>query len=186
MRKPEAAKELVAELSGCFVIVADVTDDEVQIAIAEALSEIGRLDVLVNNAGLPGQTTEIERVTTAEVDVLLQTHCLGALRCSKAVIPFMGNGRRQIVNVTSRFGSITRWASGAFARRSISYSYRIAKASQNMLTVCLAKELSEGGFIVCGVHPGRIRTLSGANDANTEPVDAAKRLACLTSTRNSL
>jgi NAD(P)-dependent dehydrogenase (short-subunit alcohol dehydrogenase family) len=46
-----------------------------------------------------------------------------------------------------------------------------------MLTVSLAGELGPQGFIVCGVHPGRLKTQSGASDADTEPETAAHRLA---------
>ena len=76
-----------------------------------------------------------------------------------------------------RLDPVTRWASGVFAGRSVSYSYRIAKASQNMLTVSLAAELGPRGFIVCAVHPGRLKTQSGSSDADTEPDIAARRLA---------
>jgi NAD(P)-dependent dehydrogenase (short-subunit alcohol dehydrogenase family) len=43
-----------------------------------------------------------------------------------------------------------------------------------MLSVCLAQELGTQGFVVCAVHPGRLRTDSGSSDANTEPAEAAK------------
>jgi NADP-dependent 3-hydroxy acid dehydrogenase YdfG len=106
----------------CTPVVGDVTRDDVGTAIAKVLSEIKPLDILINNAGIPGQTVKIDMATSEEISVLFQTHCLGALRCVKAALPFMLDGKLIIVNVTSRFGSVTRWASGAFADRSISYS----------------------------------------------------------------
>jgi len=177
VRDAEVAERIRRELPNSFPIVSDVMSDEVETDITQWLRRIGQIDVLINNAGVPGRTTTIGSVTPDEVDVLFQTHCLGTLRCTKAALPFMQNGQRFIVNVTSRFGSVGRWASGAFAGRSISYSYRIAKASQNMLTVSLADELGPQGFVVCAVHPGRLKTQSGAIDADTEPTEAAHHLA---------
>jgi len=177
VRNAAIAKRLEAELADCTPIVGDVTHDNVCAAVGEVLRGVAHLDVLINNAGIPGQTVQIASVTPSEVNALLQTHCLGALRCAKAALPFMQHGRRIIVNVTSRFGSTIRQASGEYAGRTISYSYRIAKASLNMLTACLAQELGIQGFVVCAVHPGRLRTESGASDADTEPAEAAKRFA---------
>jgi NAD(P)-dependent dehydrogenase (short-subunit alcohol dehydrogenase family) len=177
VRDAQVAERIHTEFPNCCPIIGDVTSNEVETVITQGLRRIGRLHVLINNAGVPGRTTVIDSVTPAEIADLFQTHCLGALRCTKAVLPFMQNGQRVIVNVTSRFGSVGRWASGTFAGRSISYSYRIAKASQNMLTVSLAGELGPRGFIVCAVHPGRLKTQSGASDADTEPETAAHRLA---------
>jgi NAD(P)-dependent dehydrogenase (short-subunit alcohol dehydrogenase family) len=177
VRNAQVAERIHAEFPDCYPIIADVTSNEVETVFARELRRFGWIDVLINNAGVPGRTTVIESVTPAEITDLFQTHCLGAMRCTKAALRFMHKGQRVIVNVTSRFGSVSRWASGAFAGRSISYSYRIAKASQNMLTVSLAGELGPQGFIVCAVHPGRLKTQSGASDADTEPETAANRLA---------
>jgi len=176
VRNAQVAERIRTEFPNCSPIIGDVTSNEVETVVTQGLRRIGRIHVLINNAGVPGRTTMIDSVTPAEIVDLFQTHCLGALRCTKAALPFMQNRQRVIVNVTSRFGSVGRWASGAFAGRSISYSYRIAKASQNMLTVSLAGELGPQGFIVCAVHPGRLKTQSGASDADTEPETAAHRL----------
>ena len=175
VRNAETAKRLEAKLADCTPIVGDVMLDDVSSAITEVLQQFDQLDVLINNAGIPGQAVYLESVTPAEIDTLFRTHCLGALRCTKAALPFMKDGKHFIINVTSRFGSTTRYAAGEFAGRSISYSYRIAKAGQNMLTISLAQELGSQGFVVCGVHPGRLKTESGASDAHMEPAEAAER-----------
>ena len=171
------AKHLEAELADCMPIVGNVMLDNVSSAIAEVLQQFDRLDVLINNAGIPGQAVQIDLVNPAEIDTLFKTHCSGALRCTKAALPHMKDGKRFIINVTSRFGSLARNSAGEFANRSISYAYRIAKAGQNMLTISLAQELGSQGFVVCGVHPGRLKTESGARDANMEPAEAAERFA---------
>ena len=176
VRDAQIAKHLAAEMTDCLPIVGDVTSDSVAALVGETVRKVGRLDVLINNAGIPGQATLLDAVTPFEINALFQTHCLGALRCTHAALPFMQDGRRIIVNMTSRFGSTVQQASGEYAGRSTSYAYRIAKAGLNMLTACLSQELGPQGFIVAAVHPGRLKTASGSRDAVTEPIDAATRL----------
>ncbi|MFQ5755453.1 MAG: SDR family NAD(P)-dependent oxidoreductase, partial [Acidiferrobacterales bacterium] len=81
----------------------------------------------------------------------------------------------KIVNVTSRLGSMTKNAAGDFSNGQFSYSYRIAKAAQNMFTLCLAQELAKDEIAVYSVHPGRLLTGMAADDADTPPAVAASR-----------
>jgi NAD(P)-dependent dehydrogenase (short-subunit alcohol dehydrogenase family) len=94
---------------------------------------------------------------------------------AKVALPFLRRGRPSVViNITSRWGSIARTASGEGGGI---YSYQIAKAAQNMLTVCLDQELAQDGIRVFAVHPGRLKTAVAAKDADVEPHTAALRLA---------
>ena len=58
----------------------------------------------------------------------------------------------------------------------IIYSYKIAKAAQNMLTACLNQDLKKDGIKVFGIHPGRLKTTVAAADADVDPHEAAERL----------
>jgi NAD(P)-dependent dehydrogenase (short-subunit alcohol dehydrogenase family) len=109
------------------------------------------------------------------MEEIFRVHCVGALRCTKAALPWLRRAARPVVvNVSSRFGSIGRTAAGEF--RGI-YSYNVAKAALDMLTACLDRELRADGIRVFAVHPGRLRTAVGAADADTDPADAARKLA---------
>ena len=59
----------------------------------------------------------------------------------------------------------------------LSYSYRVSKSAQNMLTLCLSQELRHEGISVCAVHPGTIRTDSGPPDPEMSAGEGAERLA---------
>jgi len=109
---------------------------------------------------------------------LLAVHCIGALRATRLALPFLRRSQRAlVVNITSRFGSIARTAAGEFSGNQYSYSYRVAKAAQNMLTLCLSQELRHDGISVCAVHPGRLRTDSGPPDPELSAEEGAERLA---------
>ena len=123
-------------MPGCRPIVADVATDGVEEAIAAALGEHDQaLDLLVNNAGSIRKLRGLAATTAADLEALFRVHCVGPLRCVRAALPWLRrSARATVVDVTSRFGSIGRTAAGEF--RGI-YSYQIAKAAQNMLSVCL-------------------------------------------------
>ena len=180
VRKESDAGALAREYSSAFqAIVSDVTSDQVDADIRSALDTHGSaLDVLVNNAGIPGSGNDIETLECEVIQSLLDVHLLGALRCARACMPFLKLAPRPlIVNMTSRLGSASRNASGEFAGMPFSYSYRIAKAAQNMFTLCLSQDASRGEVRACGMHPGRLKTDSAAFDADRDPAEAAERLA---------
>jgi NAD(P)-dependent dehydrogenase (short-subunit alcohol dehydrogenase family) len=138
----------------------------------------GALDVLINNAGSRGYLFSIDDVPEEEITELFEVHCLGALRATRSALPFLRRSAAPlVVNLTSRLGSIGRTSAGDFSGQRISYSYRIAKAAQNMLTLCLHQELGLEGVAVCAVHPGLLLTESGPPDAATSAEEGARRLA---------
>jgi NAD(P)-dependent dehydrogenase (short-subunit alcohol dehydrogenase family) len=159
----------------CFPILSDITSNTVKTSIQEALMPFGKIDVLINNAGIGGNSAILTETTAAEVLSLIDVHCLGALRVSQAVLPYM-NKEGTIVNISSRFGSITKISTGQLDHISCSYSYRIAKAAQNMLTQCMCREFKDTELKVCSIHPGRLKTDTASVDADKTPEEAAEVL----------
>jgi NAD(P)-dependent dehydrogenase (short-subunit alcohol dehydrogenase family) len=118
---------------------------------------------------------------TCPADVLdsFNVHCLGALRATQATLPWLQRAPRPaIVNISSRRGSLAQEAAGG-APGDASYAYRIAKAAQNMLTVCLSVELRHAGIPVLAVHPGALLTGTAPPDAAVAPRLAARRILAL-------
>jgi len=175
VRDPVVAKAWAGS-DRCHPICADVGSPAVESAISAALAnQNGGLNLLVNNAGDVRKLRWLPETAAEDVQELFRVHCVGALRCTRAALPFLRRAPMpMVVNVTSRFGSIARCANGEF--RGL-YSYSIAKCAQNMLTVCLDRELRKEGIRVWAVHPGRLSTQAAASDADTDPAVAAERLA---------
>ena len=159
----------------CFPIIADVTDNEVQSTIHESITSFKEINVLINSAGIGGTSADLNGTTPDEVLALIDVHCLGALRVIKAVLPIMKEDGI-IINVSSRFGSIKKISTGELDDISCSYSYRIAKAAQNMLTQCMCREFKSSNLRFCSVHPGRLKTESASIDADKTPDEAAELL----------
>jgi len=175
VRTPEALAGW-ARTERCFPLCADVGAADAEDAIGRALeARTSALDLLVNNAGQIHKRRWLSETVAEDMEELFRVHCVGAFRCTRAALPFLRRAEKPtVVNITSRFGSITQAVGGQF--RGI-YSYSIAKCAQNMLTVCLDQELRKEGIRVFAVHPGRLRTAAAAVDADTEPQVAAARLS---------
>ena len=146
----------------------DVADDDGIGRLAEFIrSEFGRLDILINNAGIVrGKEEPRERAmrtfeaTPAGLREVLATNLIGPFLLCQALIPLM-QGRGRVVNVSSGMGQLCDMGSGFPA-------YRISKAGLNALTRIFASELEGTGIKVNAVCPGWVRTdMGGANAARS-------------------
>ena len=72
------------------------------------------------------------------------------------------SNQSRVNNISSRLGSLHKMANKEFPQGEFSYSYRIAKAAQNMLTLCLQQEFADKGIRVTAIHPGKLKTDIGA------------------------
>jgi NAD(P)-dependent dehydrogenase (short-subunit alcohol dehydrogenase family) len=125
------------------------SDDSVRAAIKGILSEAGRIDVLVNNAGIGGNGA-IEESPVAAFRVIMETNYFGALRCIQAVVPGMRERRSGcIVNITSVAGRFSMAPQAA---------YSSSKVALEALSECLSQEMKAFGVRVAIVEPGVIAT----------------------------
>ena len=133
----------------------DVTDAEsVSGAVRATLDQFGRIDVVVNNAGIVRDRFML-RMTPDEWDVVLATNLTSAFRCTQAVLrPMMKQRRGRIVNVGSVVGQ-----SGNAGQ----VNYAASKAGLIGFTKALAREVASRGITVNVVSPGMIETDMTAN-----------------------
>jgi NAD(P)-dependent dehydrogenase (short-subunit alcohol dehydrogenase family) len=167
-RDEEAVTAAASEL-GAEAVVLDVSDDA---SVKRAAERVGRVDVLVNNAG-----TFLDRgdppsaVPLSLVEATLAVNVLGAWRVSQAFVPGMvEQGWGRVVMVSSGTGS---FANGLFPQAP---AYSASKAALNAVTVLLAKETDGTGVLVNAVNPGLVRTRMRP-DAERSPEDAAADIA---------
>jgi NAD(P)-dependent dehydrogenase (short-subunit alcohol dehydrogenase family) len=133
----------------------DVTDAaSVQAAVDRVLAEAGRIDVVVNNAGI-GYAGAVEDTSLAEARATFETNFFGALRVCKAVLPAMrAQGAGLIVNVSSIGGLMGLPYQGL---------YSASKYALEGLSEALRIEVRPFGVRVVLVEPGDIRTAFTAN-----------------------
>jgi NAD(P)-dependent dehydrogenase (short-subunit alcohol dehydrogenase family) len=141
---------------------------------------ISRIDILINNAGTGSHGFHLSDVDPQEVLNQINLHCIGALRVVKAAQKHLSNSK--IVNVTSRLGSIRQNERGDFSKREFSYSYRIAKCAQNMLSLCMSNDPDLSGTTVISVNPGLLNTAAGSDDVCYTAAEGAVAFAELVGT----
>jgi short-subunit dehydrogenase len=135
---------------GIHTLAMDVTDDaSMQAGVQAVLTEQGRIDVLVNNAGY-GSYGALEDVPMAEARAQMEVNVFGAARLIQLVLPAMRAQRSgTIINVTSMGGKITT-PLGAW--------YHATKFALEALSDCLRMEVAPFGIDVVVIEPGGIRT----------------------------
>ncbi len=154
VRNPATASELTgaiqAEKLSIRPITLDVDDDaSVKCAVGEVLARSGRVDVLVNNAGIGGGGP-VEDVPVDWVKSLFETNYLGAIRMIQAVLPGMRERRSgAIVNVSSIAGRLAIAGHG---------HYSAVKHALEAISEALAQEVLEFGIRVAIVEPGVVVT----------------------------
>ncbi len=157
------------------LILADVSSDTCIQVIKQSVENVP-IDLLINNAGIGGESHLIDKIEPEEISSLFNTHCTGVFRTVKALKTNLLLANKPIViNLNSRLGSITRQNNGACKNITVSYSYRIAKAAQNMLTNCLRSEFNQAIQFI-SLHPGKMKTDIAQVDANLEPIEVANRI----------
>ena len=141
-RDPERGRAAAAAL-GARPLVLDVTDDASVDAAVETVAEAtgGVLDVLINNAGVPGGSTTARDLTAAHVLAVYDVNVLGAFRMIHAFLPLLERSAAPVVgNVTSGLGSLTVAADPQSPLSALIIpAYRSSKAALNMLTVQYAR-----------------------------------------------
>ncbi len=147
-RRAERLQKLTQ--AGIHPIAMDVTDDaSMQAGVQAILTEQGRIDVLVNNAGY-GSYGALEDVPMEEARAQMEVNVFGAARLTQLVLPAMRAQRSgTIVNVTSMGGKITT-PLGAW--------YHATKFALEAISDCLRMEVAPFGIDVVVIEPGGIRT----------------------------
>jgi NAD(P)-dependent dehydrogenase (short-subunit alcohol dehydrogenase family) len=152
-RSDESVRPVAGEVEGVgaemLAVAADVSSEaEVERLLRETVGRFGRIDVLVNNAGLLGPRVGIEEYPVDEWRRVIDANLTGPYLVSKATIPHMAEGG-SIINVVSGVSVEGRAKWGA---------YSVSKFGVEGLTQILASELAERGIRVNAVDPGGMRT----------------------------
>jgi NAD(P)-dependent dehydrogenase (short-subunit alcohol dehydrogenase family) len=165
-RSLEAAQEAASEIGGSASgIQLDVNDEASVLECAEAIRLAhGRLDVLVNNAGISGDLAKsgIGGSPVIEGQQVFETNVWGAIRVTEAMLPLLRLApAARIVFMSSSVGSLTRMAdvNYPFAQYLPPFlTYPVSKAALNMVTVQYAKGLRSEGILVNAADPGACDT----------------------------
>jgi len=146
-----AAKKLEPSGERVKAINGDVSSTEDSVHMVEfVLREFGKIDYLVNNAGIGTPSFPVEKMEDKLWEKMIAVHLTGTFKMTRAAVPIMKTlGRGSIVNMSSNAGQV---GDDEYCH------YSAAKAGILGLTKALAKELAEFGIRVNAVAPGIIKT----------------------------
>jgi NADP-dependent 3-hydroxy acid dehydrogenase YdfG len=152
-------------------VACDVRDENsVQQAFQTVTEEAGRLDALVNNAGL-GRFDDVVDASTDDWDTMMETNLRGVFLCARAALPAMKAQNEEhgfgghIVNIAS--------IAGLVANDGLT-GYNASKFGVRGFSLALMKEVREDGIKVSCVYPGSVETsFGGGSDNPLQPEDVA-------------
>ncbi len=168
-RTKEKVEGIAAELGALAVEANVVRDEDCERLVGEHVDRFGRLDVLVNSAGV-GVAGNVEQLTPKQWDLQLNVNLRGAFLVTRAAIPQLRSSRGLVVNLASIAGTVP--VPGLAA-------YGAAKAALISLTHSLNRELEGDGVRLCSICPGFVDTPMASwtgipSDEMIQPEDCAE------------
>jgi len=183
-RDPQKGEAAAAKLRGegfdAQFLKLDVTSpDDYQAAKSFLEQKFGRLDILINNAGISVEDLGTGKVSTTTPEVLHQTfetNFFAPVELTRALLPLLKKSEAgRIVNMSSILGSQTLHAdtkSTIYNHKSLAYD--ASKAALNSFTIHLAHELQGTKIKVNSAHPGWVKTEMGTDAAPMEIPEGGK------------
>ena len=162
-RGQQAAAELKAGGADAHAITLDVTDEAgIHAAAAKIESDYGRLDVLVNNAGISidGSLSSALSLELATLRRTYETNVFGAFSVTQAFVPLLRESKAgRIVNMSSSLGSLAKNSDPSWEAADVKpLAYNSSKAALNMMTVIFADALQDTPIKVNAACPGSVGT----------------------------
>jgi NAD(P)-dependent dehydrogenase (short-subunit alcohol dehydrogenase family) len=168
-RTPEKLEAAAAEV-GAHAVAANVADDaECERIVREHANRFGRLDVLVNSAGI-GIASAMEDLPTKRWDLQFAVNLRAAFVVTREAIPLLRESKGTVVNLASIAGTIPTPSLVA---------YGASKAGMISMTRTLNRELEDDGVRVCAICPGFVDTAMASwtgmsSDEMIQPEDCAE------------
>ncbi|OWV35685.1 short-chain dehydrogenase [Bacillus spizizenii] len=175
---PEAAQKLRASGLDVSFVLIDVEDKEsIRQAVITVNEQYGRLDVLINNAGV--YLDKNEKLLYMDPSILEKTMAInffGAYHVMRSFIPLMEKqGYGRIINVSSEYGAVSEMSDQGVG------AYKLSKLALNGLTRLAAAEI-KGDIKINAVDPGWVSTDMGGPSAPRTPKEAAESILWLATT----
>ncbi|XP_026725159.1 uncharacterized protein LOC113492072 [Trichoplusia ni] len=150
-RNENKLKDVAKKCNNPLIIVADVTkDDGVKKIINETVKRFGKIDVLINNAGMGWFTSIKEENALEAYNAVMATNLHAVVHLTHLAVPHIIKTKGNIVNISSIAGISVSFKGG--------FPYHMSKAALDHFTRSIASELASSGVRVNSVNPGPVKT----------------------------
>ncbi len=173
----QTASSLKAEGIDAYPVQLDVTSDSDRKSAAQFVQEkFGKLDILINNAGVGATQMRTVETPEDELQTIFGTNVFAVVAVTRAMLPLLKKSDAgRIVNLSSILGSLTLHADPNSPIASFkAFAYDASKSALNAFTIHLAAELKGTNIKVNSAHPGWVKTEMGGKDATLEIPEGAK------------
>lgn len=173
--------ELRETYKSAWFVQLNVDEEESINYLADyVLKEFGRVDVLINNAGvLLDEGKSLSTLDISDLQKTMETNVYGPLQVTRALQPALKKGSdARVINISSLMGQLSTMGKDMPA-------YRISKTALNALTVIQAQELAGDKIKVNTMHPGWVRTDMGGSNA-TKSIEEGADTAVWLATENEI
>ncbi|XP_048002233.1 3-oxoacyl-[acyl-carrier-protein] reductase FabG-like [Leguminivora glycinivorella] len=146
----EIGKKIEETGKKALIIQADISnDEEAETVISKTINNFGKLDILINNAGISSQGSIMDGKIVEAYDEVMKTNVRAVINLTKLAAPYLAKTKGNIINVSS---------AAAFrpSKEPSSSPYYISKAALDHFSRCAALELSSEGIRVNTVNPGPV------------------------------
>lgn len=163
-----AQRELSQEGVKTDIYVLDILNEaQIKSAVEYVDKHYGKLDVLINNAGIFPNAGNSEFANLDVIRETIETNTLAPYRMIQAFLPLLKKSHdARIVNVSSKMASLSSMNGGA-------PGYRLSKTALNAVTKIFAHDLAPYGISVNSICPGFVKTQMGGPTATREPEEGA-------------
>ncbi len=185
----KAVNELKSAGIDCHFFKMDVVlNEEIEATAAAINQQFGKIDILINNAGMMhseegwiGNSTL--QVSEKALTKTFLTNFIGPWKVSKAFVPLLElSDAGQIINVSAKIASLTLASDKKNpVFNSKPFAYNASKGALNQLTVHLAHALRRQKIKVISIYPGWVQTDMGGQNATYTPLQAARQIASIVS-----
>src|SRR5687768_10535084 len=162
-------KNEISDPSQVAYLTGDISEEKICISlIKEAINKFGRINVLVNNAGISGPSQKTNNITSKDWDYVLGVNLRGTFLCTREALKYMTSGSNNNINDVKgnnkNYGYDLNFSiiniSSVHESIPMPYSapYSASKGGMEMLTKNIALEVAEKGIRINGIAPGAINT----------------------------
>jgi NAD(P)-dependent dehydrogenase (short-subunit alcohol dehydrogenase family) len=167
-QEENSLQELVNKYPNIITQQLDVSSEQEIDSLTTSVKDVP-IDVLINNAGVLGDSLSLDKLTKKELLDVFSVNSFAPLLVSRALLPNLKQGRiKTIVAISSSLGCVStndcvEWNY---------YAYKASKAALNMLMTSFILEPAHSDIHVLLIHPGSVKTAMGGKDAEIEPQES--------------